>query len=127
MVRCGSNIKNVLLVEDNTLTLILLESQLVKHGIAVVKAMDGGAGWEACQRQIFDLLIIDINIPVLNGKQLLKKIKSNTSKTQGKTIAISSGLSKTDVNELLKLGFDFCLNKPIHIKKDEEGLFIEGN
>jgi CheY-like chemotaxis protein len=127
MVKCGLNIKNVLLVEDNTLTLILLESQLVKHGISVVKAMDGGAGWEACLEKEFDLLIIDINIPVMNGKQLLTKIKSDLSRSQGKKIAISSGLSKADFNELLKLGFDACLNKPIHIKKDEEGIYIEGN
>lgn len=127
MVKCGANIKNVLLVEDNTLTLILLESQLVKHGVAVVKAMDGGAGWEACQKQQFDLLIIDINIPVLSGKQLIAKIKSATDQKQGKTIAISSGMSKSDVAELLKLGFEHCLNKPVHIKKDEEGIYIEGN
>lgn len=127
MVRCGSHVKDVLLVEDNTLTLILLESQFVKHGISVVKAMDGAAGLEACQSQHFDLLIIDINIPVFSGKQLIEKLKSNHSQTKGKKIAISSGLSKSDVNELLKLGFDACLNKPIHIKKDEEGIYLEGN
>lgn len=127
MVRCGSHIKDVLLVEDNTLTLILLESQFVKHGISVVKAMDGAAGWEACQTKSFDLLIIDINIPVFSGKQLIAKLKSNETQIQGTKIAISSGLSKNDVNELLKLGFDACLNKPIHIKKDEEGIYLEGN
>lgn len=115
------------MVEDNTLTLILLESQFVKHGINVVKAMDGAMGWEACQTKNFDLLIIDINIPVFSGKQLIAKLKTNNLQRESKKIAISSGLSKTDINELLKLGFDACLNKPIQIKKDEEGIYLEGN
>ena len=115
------------MVEDNTLTLILLESQIVKHGISVVKATDGAAGWEACQTKNFDLLIIDINIPVFSGKQLIAKLKTTNIQREGMKIAISSGLSKTDVQELLKLGFDACLNKPIQIKKDEEGIYLEGN
>lgn len=125
MLRPLSEISSALIVEDNTLTVIILESQLAKYGIKVHKAFDGNAGWEACKTQQFDILLIDLNIPLINGRELIKRIRKEYPE-QGHTIAISAGLSEKEIGELLKLGFDECLHKPLKIQLQSEKLSISG-
>lgn len=126
MLRPLSSISTALIVEDNTLTVIILESQLSKHGIKVHKAFDGNAGWEACKNQHFDLLLIDLNIPLMNGKELIKNIRKETP-DQGHTIAISAGLSEKEISDLLKIGFNECLHKPLKIQLLGDKLSLIGD
>lgn len=126
MLRSLSAITSALIVEDNTLTVIILESQLSKHGIKVYKAFDGNAGWEACQKQHFDLLLIDLNIPLINGRELIKLIKKECP-DQGHRIAISAGLSEKEIGDLIKIGFNECLHKPLKIQLQGDKLSISGD
>ena len=77
MYKLEKGVQNVLLVEDNTLTMLLLEAELQKHGFKIRKAPDGEAGWKVCQEQHFDLLIIDLLMPVkLRFMSLALTVKS---------------------------------------------------
>jgi CheY-like chemotaxis protein len=118
--------RTVLIIEDNSLTLLLLESHFQKNGFAVVKALDGQAGLDACQSQSFDLILIDLNIPLISGRELIAKIRKTTSLRQGPAYAMSAGLSAKEREELGKLGFTGYLQKPVKIVSKTEQLYLEG-
>ncbi len=118
--------KKVLLVEDNSLTLLLLETQFQKLGFHVTKASDGKAGFEACQSESFDLLLIDLNIPLINGKELISRIQNNGTLKQGPAYAMSAGLSQQDIDTLTRMGFSGYLQKPVKLSMKGNHLILEG-
>lgn len=126
MYKIDSKVKNVLLVEDNTLTMLLLESEFLKHGYKVFKAADGQLGWEACQKQTFDLIIIDLLMPTLDGKELMHKILEELSVPQGPAYATSAGLSKAEIAALPKYGFKGYLQKPVKLVSKGGQLYLSG-
>lgn len=125
-IRLDPNWKKVLLVEDNSLTLLLLETQFQKMGFQVTKASDGMAGFDACQTVSFDLLLIDLNIPLINGRELISRIRNNGTHKQGQVIAMSAGLSQQDIDTLIKLGFSGYLQKPVKLSHKGNHLILEG-
>lgn len=124
--RLDPELKKVLLVEDNSLTLLLLETQFQKLGFHVTKASDGQAGFEACQSDHFDLLLIDLNIPLINGRELITRIRSNGTLKQGTAFAMSAGLSQTDVDALVRMGFTGYLQKPVKLTQKGGHSILEG-
>lgn len=126
MLKIAPSVKKVLLVEDNTLTMLMLEADFLKHGFKVSKALDGPSAWSACEKEYFDLLLIDITLPGFDGKELLHKIQASSSVKQGSAIAMSSGLSEKEVDELVQRGFDAYLQKPFKIIKKGAHFFLAG-
>jgi len=126
MIKIAPTVKKVLLVEDNTLTMLMLESDFQKHGFKVTKATDGPSGLAACLKQSFDLLLIDIIIPGFDGRELIQKIRNSPGVKQGSAIAMSAGLSKKEVDTIVSLGFDAYVQKPFKIVKKGQHLFLEG-
>ena len=126
MYKLEKGVQNVLLVEDNTLTMLLLEAELQKHGFKIRKAPDGEAGWQACQEQHFDLLIIDLLMPVMDGQELMQKIMQELPTPQGPVYATSAGLSKKEIEQLSRLGFAGYLQKPVKVVKKEGQLYLAG-
>lgn len=115
MLKLPPNCKEVLLVEDNTLTILILESEFSKKGFSVDKATDGLAGWEACREKHYDLILIDLQMPLMDGKTLVQKIRKELDDNQGLVYAMSAGLSKSEIDELLRIGFDGYLQKPLNL------------
>lgn len=126
MLKIAPTVKKILLVEDNTLTMLMLEADFQKHGFRVKKAADGPSAWSACEKEYFDLLLIDITLPGFDGKELLHKILTSPSVKQGSAIAMSSGLSKKQVDEIVQCGFDAYLQKPFKIIKKGATLLLVG-
>jgi CheY-like chemotaxis protein len=126
MYKLEKGVQNVLLVEDNTLTMLLLEAELQKYGFKIRKAPDGEAGWKVCQEQHFDLLIIDLLMPVMDGQELMQKIMRELPTPQGPVYATSAGLSKKEIEQLSRLGFAGYLQKPVKVVKKEGQLYLAG-
>lgn len=120
------NIKNVLVVEDNTVTAILLESKLRQFDLIVQKALDGQEAWDYIQNNKYDLLLIDLNIPLIHGKDLIQKIRTLDSYKNTTAIAVSAGMSDAEKKELKKMGYSGCMNKPIGFDKTAEAYIIHG-
>ena len=113
MYKLPKNVEQVLLIEDNTLTLLVLESEFGKFGIRSDKATDGQSGWMACQEKQYDLILIDLLLPLIDGRELIRKIRNELKEKQGTIYAMASGLSNAEIQELIQLGFDGCLQKPV--------------
>ena len=126
MIKINPTAQRVLLIEDNTLTMIILESQFTLHGFQVFKASDGQSGLELLEKETFDLILIDLNIPLISGKQLIKTIRKDLNKDNPLIYAMSAGIDEKLGESLLKLGFNGYLNKPVKLIMKSENKYLVG-
>jgi CheY-like chemotaxis protein len=101
----------VLIVEDDNLFLWTLIHFLEKEGYEVVPAASGEKAYEMVQKTSFDILISDFHLPGLNGKELIRKVKSIQPST--KTILITAYQPEEMGRE--DVFMNAYLNKPIEL------------
>lgn len=104
----------------DSLKTILDESQLFK---SIVVASDG---LEACRKidnQKFDLIIVDINMPKLDGMGVIKHIKE-IDKYDPEILLISGGFNQGNISSASQLGIKHVLAKPFDVKKFVEKLKV---
>ena len=106
--------KKILLVEDDEINQFLLDTILKKWNTTVIIANNGQEAIELLQKQNFDLILMDIRMPILDGQKAAKFIKENY-KIQTPIIAISADILELSKPEREELGFDATLVKPIQV------------
>ena len=74
--------KTVLVVEDSTTQALHLRTLLEREGLAVLWAHDGRQGIEMAQERLPDLVVLDIQMPDLNGFEVLRQLKSAATTTE---------------------------------------------
>ncbi|PQJ10135.1 response regulator [Flavipsychrobacter stenotrophus] len=104
---------SVLLVEDNELILKSLEHVLAKDGFDVVAVKDGEEAMRAVAMFNYDVVITDINMPNINGLDLIQRLKASEATSNVGIIVVSSLVNESSVLEALRLGADLFLPKPI--------------
>lgn len=104
---------NILIADDDPVTLKLLSSQLSDWGHTVFEARDGHEAWECVQQRLIDIVVSDWLMPGLDGLELCKRIRGTEQETYTYLILISVQDSKTNVIEGLESGVDDYLTKPI--------------
>jgi DNA-binding response OmpR family regulator len=101
---------NILIVEDEHKVATFLERGLKENGYKVTLSMDGQTGLEMLKKYSFDLLLLDIMLPKLNGIDLLREIKSLNINTP---VILLSALGTTEnVINGLETGADDYIIKP---------------
>ena len=110
---------NILLTEDNPINTLFIETCLknMKHAVTVAK--DGKSALDALNANTFDLVLMDIQMPVMNGTEVLRVIR-DMEKTSGKhltVIALTAYALLGDKEKYLNLGFDGYLSKPFKTKE----------
>ncbi|ABR47700.1 two component transcriptional regulator, winged helix family [Alkaliphilus metalliredigens QYMF] len=70
--------KKILIIEDEVKIARFLELELMHEGYQVAQAHDGRKGLEMAERETFDLIILDIMLPYMNGIEVLRKIRHNS-------------------------------------------------
>ena len=112
----GSAIRNpqslVLIVEDSPIQAKLLERILLGAGYRVAVARDGAEGLEMAHKEKPALIISDINMPVMNGFELCKAIKSDEALRLVPVILLTMLTDTRDVIRALSVGADSYINKP---------------
>jgi two-component system, chemotaxis family, chemotaxis protein CheY len=66
----------ILAVDDSATTLRQLESFLTPHGYTVIKAASASDGIDAVRTEKFDLLIVDVNMPGMNGLEMIREVRA---------------------------------------------------
>ena len=94
--------KKILLVEDEAFIRDLYQRQLTKEGYDVAVAADGQEGINQLKNQIFDLLLLDIMLPGMNGLQVLREFKTQNPNSRMITIL----LTNLGQEEVIKEGFE---------------------
>jgi signal transduction histidine kinase/ActR/RegA family two-component response regulator len=101
----------VLVVDDTEVNLIFLVSMLKQLGCQVESAVDGQAALELIEQNHYDLALIDINMPIMNGLELANKLRDRHPKP--KLVAVSAYADDGKINEALNAGFANYITKPI--------------
>jgi diguanylate cyclase (GGDEF)-like protein len=105
---------NVLIAEDNPVSRRLLEKNLIKAGHDVVSAQDGHEALEIFQRDFFPIIITDWMMPRMNGIELCKAIRENSTQGYVYIVLLTAKDSKDDIIEGLEAGADDYLTKPFN-------------
>ena len=104
----------ILVVEDDKLFLWTLNHFLQKEGYEVCSALTGESAFDLAQSQPFDVVISDFHLPGLNGRDLIRRVK--TLQPMAKTVLISAykrdEVAEDDDDEAVLNGY---LNKPIEL------------
>ena len=107
--------KRILIVEDNKLSRNLFVIMLQNMGCLVTEAENGQEAIDILQTHSFDLVLMDIQMPVMDGLTALSKILDGPN-SHTPVIALTATAFKSEVNNLLSQGFADCITKPIDQK-----------
>ncbi len=106
--------KKIILIEDNKDISQLVKLHLSDIGLSVDVFADGSKGWSSIQQHPYDLVILDIMLPGMDGLEILKKIRQNI-KTYCPILMLTSRSSEMDRVLGLELGADDYLTKPFSL------------
>lgn len=104
--------KKILLAEDDMVNRILITKMLEQQGANVVAALDGKQAFECAQNEKFDLVLMDIQMPVMDGFEATRKIREH-EKGSGVRTKIIALTAIADREKCLQAGMDDYLSKPI--------------
>ncbi len=117
--------KQVLLVDDNQVNLKLASELIRLWGHEVTEAEHGSMALEIYQKQSFDLIILDIQMPDIDGASLLQMMREHNPEDQTPVVALTANVLNDEADRLLELGFDYFLGKPID--EDKFRSLLDGN
>ncbi len=103
----------ILIVEDNRMNRVLTERLLNQAGFYPDLAENGLEAVDCVNKTTYDLIFMDLQMPVMNGYQAMRAIRSNPSIQQPKIIVISANVQPQDVSESFSAGANGFLSKPI--------------
>lgn len=110
----------VLLVEDNELNQKLTKVYLKKIGLSCDIAFNGKDALEKVDKEAYDLILMDIQMPVMNGIEATKAIIKQYGNNRPKIIALTANALSTDRSKYLEIGMDDVISKPINMKTFKE-------
>lgn len=105
--------RHVLLVDDNTICRQLGQALLAERGLSVTLAADGAAALEALNESVFDLVLMDIQMPGMNGYEATKRLRRDPRLGALPVIAMTAGATEDDRQACLAAGMDEFFAKPI--------------
>ncbi len=105
----------VLIVDDEVGVRELLTDALSLGGFETLEAKDGMSALTLIRKHKPDLLIIDINMPVMDGFELLERVRA--SKNQVPAIMLTARKDRTDISRGLRLGADDYVTKPFGLEE----------
>ena len=105
----------ILLLEDDLMLNSAIKKYLETTGHIIDAFRDGESAFSSLQTQSYDLLILDINVPKLDGLSLLENLYA--TKTQTPAIFISALIDIEDISRAFELGCYDYLKKPFHLKE----------
>jgi PAS domain S-box-containing protein len=109
--------KLILLAEDNATNRVIIRDYLQHHGYRVVEAYNGVSAIEQAQEQQPDVILMDIQMPVMNGLEAIRQIKANPKLAVTPIIAITALAMPGDKEKCLQAGANNYLSKPLDLAK----------
>ncbi len=109
--------KQVLLVDDNQINLKLASELIRLWGHEVTEIDHGETAFALYQDRVFDLIILDIQMPDIDGVTLLKMMRAERPSDSTPIIALTANILNNETQRLFESGFDYLLEKPIEENK----------
>jgi CheY-like chemotaxis protein len=105
----------VLVVEDNALNLKLVRDVLGHAGFRVLEAGDAERGIEIARDEAPDLILMDIQLPGIDGVEALGRLRGDAATAGIPVVALTALAMKEDRERFLGAGFDGYLEKPLSV------------
>ncbi|QHT61222.1 PAS domain S-box protein [Paenibacillus lycopersici] len=105
----------ILIAEDNAINTLVLQKMLEKMGHRVSVAVNGKEAIEAALTESYELIFMDIHMPVINGLEAMRTIKEKLAPEKcPRIVAVTANALKGDREKYLALGMDDYVSKPIN-------------
>ena len=110
---------NILYIEDNPDNMMLVKRALESRGYTLLEAKSGLEGVTAAEKNELDLILLDINLPDIDGYEVARRLRGSVKPTLAYTpiIAITANALKGDADKALASGCDVYMSKPINIRE----------
>jgi len=110
---------NILYIEDNPDNMMLVQRALEARGYHLLKAMKGIEGVATAEKESVDLILLDINLPDIDGYEVARRLRSSTKRELKSVpiIAVTANALKGDAEKALNAGCDVYMSKPINIRE----------
>lgn len=105
--------KTILIAEDNVVNRELVREMLEAWGFRVLEALDGQQALQTIKAERPDLVLMDIQMPALDGFGVLRKIRSETELAAIPVLALTAYAMRGDSEKALSAGFNAYVTKPI--------------
>ena len=106
----------ILIVEDNEKNMKLVRDILQHKGHATLEAVTGGEGVRLAVEKRPDLVLMDIQLPDIDGIAALRLIRAEAALDAVPVIAVSASVMPDDQHKIVTSGFDAFITKPINLK-----------
>jgi len=102
----------VLYADDDVISRTLLAAVLTHVGHESRSANDGGKAWELFQAEPVPLVILDLNMPVLDGLEVCRRIRAHPAGRETFVLVVTARDARDDLTEVLDAGADDYVSKP---------------
>jgi two-component system cell cycle response regulator DivK len=106
----------VLIVEDNEKNLKLARDLLQYHGFRTVEAVDGETGLEVARAALPDIILMDIELPGIDGVTALEHLRADPLTAGITVIAVTASVMPVDRDRFARAGFAAVVLKPIDVR-----------
>ncbi len=107
----------ILIVEDNDKNMKLARDILRAKGYDTLEAVNGEDGVRLALQRKPDLVLMDIQLPDINGIQAFHRIRANADTARTPVVAFTASVTANDRSRIGDAGFDGFLSKPINLKE----------
>lgn len=114
----------ILIVEDSNAMRQLLVMAVKKRGAQVAEAPDGLAALKLLSQSRYDLVFVDLNMPVLDGMKLIKRVREDGQHATTKICVVTTESAQATEEQARGLGADYFLRKPVS-RRDIDRLLAE--
>jgi two-component system cell cycle response regulator DivK len=108
--------KTILLVEDDFMNMRLAQHVLEAEGYSVVKATTGWEALDQIKTGLPDLILMDIQLPDIDGMTLARIIRANEAARETVILAMTAFAMKGDREKIIKTGCNDYISKPINVE-----------
>ena len=110
---------NILYIEDNPDNMRLVQRALESRGYRLLQAKNGLDGVQVAEQEEIDLILLDINLPDIDGYEVARRLRSSSKRALTSTpiIAVTANALKGDAERALEAGCDVYMSKPINIRE----------
>ena len=117
MTEPETKVRRVLVVEDNPLNLELVRDILVGAGYDVLEAADGAAGVQIAQLEIPDLVLMDLQLPGLDGLEATRILRADPALRKTAIVALTAHAMRGEEERARAAGCDGFITKPIRVRE----------
>jgi len=108
--------KTVLVIDDSTTNIVLLQAILFKKGYEIQTALSVKEAYSIMEKKLPDLILLDLLMPRVNGYDFLKEIKSNDTMQNIPVVVVSALTDQENIKKTIEFGAHSFVKKPVEIQ-----------